>query len=76
MLQDKRVAVYMPNEPQAVVWIEATKRLGCPFLAIAGGTASNSLATRLGDMRSELMITTPGLMREGCAESNRLGEVR
>ena len=37
---------YMPNTPLAVAWIEAAKRLGVPFVAVAAGTASSALADR------------------------------
>ena len=37
---------YMPNTPLAVAWIEAAKRLGVPFVAVAAGTASSTLADR------------------------------
>jgi len=37
---------YMPNNPLAVAWIEAAKRLGVPFVAVAAGTSSSTLADR------------------------------
>ena len=66
----QRVAYYLPNGHSAVVWIEAAKRLGIPYTAIAAGTASTSLGSRLeavpscaGHSNADVELPVP--LREG-----------
>ena len=49
----RRIAVCMLNVPAALAWIEAAKRLGLVYTAVAAGTAASSLATRLSDLTTE-----------------------
>ena len=58
----KPIALYLPNSLCAVVWIEAAKRAGVPFVAIASGTTSHSLASRLSDTRSSVIVTIDDLV--------------
>ena len=51
------IALYLPCSLCAVVWIEAAKRVGVPFIAISSGTTSHSLATRLADTRASVIVT-------------------
>ena len=37
-----RIAFYLPNDHRATVWIEAAKRVGVPYVAVASGPASGS----------------------------------
>ena len=57
----QRAAFYLPNDQRAVVWIEAAKRLGVPYVAIAGGTSSHSVAERLGDTGASVLVTDDSL---------------
>ena len=52
-----RLAIYLPNDGKAVVWIEAAKRLGTPYVAVAAGTSSISLANRLEDTDAQVLVT-------------------
>lgn len=53
----ERMAIYLPNDAHAVVWIEAAKRLGAPYTAIAAGTASALLTDRLTDTGAAVLVT-------------------
>ena len=46
-----RLAFYLPNDVQAIIWISAAKRLGMPYAAVSSGTSSRSLASRIDDTR-------------------------
>ena len=54
----QRVAIHLPNEINALVWIEAAKRLGAPYTAIAAGTSSAPLAHRLLDTGAVVLVTS------------------
>ena len=54
----RRLALYLPNTPRAVVWAAAAKRLGVPYVAVAGGTASSSLADRLVNVGAAFLVTS------------------
>ena len=51
LVTGSRIAILLPNGPSAVVWIEAAKRCGIVFCAVAAGTAASSVASRLVDVR-------------------------
>ena len=53
----QRVAIYLPNDARAATWIAAAKRLGAPYVAVASGSASSSLADRLSDTRAAALLT-------------------
>ena len=61
LVTGRRLALYVPNDLRAPVWIEAAKRLGVPFCAVAGGTASSSLADRVANTGAAVLLTTEGL---------------
>ena len=65
-----RMALYLPNDMRSVVWISAAKRVAIPYVAIASGTASSSLANRLADTGAALLLTSEALvpMVEGAFE--------
>ena len=54
----ERIAIYLPNGLPAIVWCEAAKRLALPFVAVAGGSASSSLASRLEDTAASVLISS------------------
>ena len=54
----QRVALYAPNDGRAVVWMEAAKRMGTPYVAIAAGSSSATLADRLADTGAVVLVTT------------------
>ena len=58
-----RIAVNLPNDVHAIVWIAAAKRIGAPYTAIAAGTASASLADRLADTNARVLVTSNGLTK-------------
>ena len=66
---DQRVAIYLPNDICAVVWIEAAKRLGAPYVAVASGTSSTSLANRLADTGAAIIVTGSSLQAGDTAPS-------
>jgi non-ribosomal peptide synthetase component F len=57
-----RLALYLPNSLPAVIWVEAAKRCGVPYVAVAGGTASRSLADRLVDTSARALVTSDSLL--------------
>ena len=59
---DARLACYLPNEPLAVVWMAAAKRLGVAYVAVAGGTVAASLASRLDDTLAAAVVTSTDLL--------------
>lgn len=70
--QGCRIAIYLPNNIHAVVWIAAAKRLGAPYTAIASGTASASVADRLADTGAFSLITNGELSEAAFAAVNGL----
>ena len=57
-----RVALYLPNDPRAPIWISAAKRAAMPYVAVASGTASTALASRLDDTRAAALLTSDELL--------------
>ena len=64
----------MPNTPIAVAWIEACKRLCVPYVAVAGGTSSSTLADRLADTGASLLVTSDSLLATAVAAAAALLE--
>ena len=60
-----RVALYLPNGFDAVSWASASKRIGCPHVAISGGTASRAVAERLDDTGAAVLVTGASLLPAG-----------
>ncbi len=60
-----RVLIYMPMVPEAVFAMLATVRLGAIHSVVFGGFAAASLAARIDDARSKLMVTGDAGMRMG-----------
>ena len=57
-----RMAIYLPNDLSAITWISAAKRVAMPYVAVASGTASSSLANRLADTAAVLLVTSEALV--------------
>ena len=53
-----RMALYLPNDLRVIVWISAAKRVAMPYVAVANGTSSSSLADRLVDTGATLLVTS------------------
>eukprot|EP00966_Prymnesium_polylepis_P228150 5280097-Prymnesium_polylepis.1 len=51
------------RSPQAVMWIEAAKRLGVTYVCMAAGTSASVVAQRLADVGATALITTETLLQ-------------
>jgi acyl-CoA synthetase (AMP-forming)/AMP-acid ligase II len=58
-----RVALYLPNDARAVTCIEAAKRVGATYAAVASGTSSHALSGRLLDTGAALLLSSLELAR-------------
>jgi len=57
------VLFHLPNGFDAVIWIEAAKRVGAPYVAVAAGTSSAALSSRLSDTRAAVLVVSGGLLK-------------
>ena len=60
-----RVAIYLPNIPEAVVAMLAVARLGAIHSVVFGGFSAESLRSRIDDAQAKLVITADGGWRKG-----------
>jgi acetyl-CoA synthetase len=60
-----RVAIYLPNIPEAVVAMLAVVRLGAIHSVVFGGFSAESLRARIDDAQAKLVITADGGWRKG-----------
>ena len=60
-----RVTIYLPMIPAAVVAMLACARIGAVHMVVFGGFAPNSIADRVGDCGSKLVITADEGLRGG-----------
>lgn len=60
-----RVAIYLPNIPEAVVAMLAVARLGAIHSVVFGGFSAESLRARIDDAQAKLVITADGGYRKG-----------
>lgn len=60
-----RVAIYMPNIPEAVISMLACARIGATHVYIFEGFGAKATAFRLKDSRSSFVITADGYYRRG-----------
>jgi acetyl-CoA synthetase len=60
-----RVTIYMPMVPEAAVAMLACARLGAAHSVIFGGFSSQSIADRVEDAKSDIIITADGGFRRG-----------
>jgi len=60
-----RVTIYLPMIPEAVVAMLACARIGAIHMVVFGGFAPQSIADRIGDCASKLVITADEGLRGG-----------
>jgi acetyl-CoA synthetase len=60
-----RVAIYLPNIPEAVVAMLAVVRLGAIHSVVFGGFSAESLRARIDDAAAKVVITADGGWRKG-----------
>jgi acetyl-CoA synthetase len=63
--QGDRIAIYLPNIPEAVISMLAIARLGAIHSVVFGGFSAESLRDRINDSRAKLVITADGGWRKG-----------
>ena len=62
-----RVTIYLPMIPEAAYAMLACARIGAPHSVVFGGFSPDSLADRVNDAKSKLIITSDGGLRGGRA---------
>ena len=62
-----RVAIYLPNIPEAAISMLAIARLGAIHSVVFGGFSAESLRARIDDAEAKLVITSDGGYRKGKA---------
>jgi acetyl-CoA synthetase len=60
-----RVAIYLPNIPEAIAAMLATARLGAIHTVVFGGFAPAALRDRIIDAQAKVLITADGSLRGG-----------
>jgi acetyl-CoA synthetase len=60
-----RVAIYLPNIPEAVIAMLAVVRLGAIHSVVFGGFSAESLRSRIDDAQAKVVITADGGWRKG-----------
>ena len=60
-----RVTIYLPAVPEAVISMLACARIGAVHTVVFGGFSADSLAERISDSQSKLLITADGGWRRG-----------
>jgi len=60
-----RVTIYLPSIPEAVISMLACARIGAVHTVVFGGFSADSLAERIRDSQSKLLITADGGWRRG-----------
>ncbi len=63
--QGDRVALYMPQIPEAIIAMLAVARLGAVHSVVFGGFSAESLRARIEDADAKLVITADGGWRKG-----------
>lgn len=59
------VTIYMPQIPELVIAMLATAKIGAAHSVVYGGFSSESLASRIQDAKSKVLITADGGWRRG-----------
>jgi acetyl-CoA synthetase len=59
------VTIYMPQIPELVIAMLATVKIGAAHSVVYGGFSSESLASRIQDAKSKVLITADGGWRRG-----------
>jgi len=60
-----RVAIYLPQIPEAAIAMLACARIGASHSVVFGGFAANALADRINDAQAKVLITADGGFRRG-----------
>lgn len=60
-----RVALFLPNIVEQIVWIEGAKRLGVIYTSIYSGLSEKTVADRLEEVGAKLLITANGARKDG-----------
>ena len=63
--QGDRIALYMPQIPEAIIAMLAIARLGAVHSVVFGGFSAESLRSRIEDADAKLVITADGGWRKG-----------
>ncbi len=63
--QGDRVAIYLPQIPEAIISMLAVARLGAVHSVVFGGFSAESLRARIEDADAKLVITADGGWRKG-----------
>ncbi len=65
IVKGDRVTIYLPAVPEAVISMLACARIGAVHTVVFGGFSADSLAERISDSQSKLLITADGGWRRG-----------
>ncbi len=65
IVKGDRVTIYLPAVPEAVISMLACARIGAVHTVVFGGFSADSLADRISDSQSKLLITADGGWRRG-----------
>ena len=65
IVKGDRVTIYLPSVPEAVISMLACARIGAVHTVVFGGFSADSLAERIADSQSKLLITADGGWRRG-----------
>ena len=65
IVKGDRVTIYLPSVPEAVISMLACARIGAVHTVVFGGFSADSLAERIADSQSRLLITADGGWRRG-----------
>ncbi len=60
-----RIAIYLPNIIDQVVWIEGAKRIGVIYTSIYSELSSKTLADRIEEIGAKVVITANGASKNG-----------
>lgn len=65
IVKGDRITIYLPSVPEAVISMLACARIGAVHNVVFAGFSSDSLAERMTDSGSKLLITADGCWRRG-----------
>jgi len=65
IVKGDRVTIYLPSVPESVISMLACARIGAVHTVVFGGFSADSLAERISDSQSKLLITADGGWRRG-----------
>jgi len=65
IVKGDRITIYLPSVPEAVISMLACARIGAVHTVVFGGFSADSLAERISDSQSKLLITADGGWRRG-----------